>query len=1038
MNHLRYSSPLLALLGLTVLLPAVAHGAGKVEFNRDIRPILSENCFLCHGPDKTARKAKLRLDERESALGKKAIVPGKPEESELIARIFSTDEHDVMPPPKAHKTLTAAQKALLRQWIQEGADYQPHWAYLSPQRPAVPMVQHQEWVANPVDAFLLRTLESKRIQPSPPADKRALVRRLYLDLLGLPPTPQEVDAFLQDKDPKAYEKLVEKLLKSPHFGERMAVPWLDVVRFSDTVGYHGDQNQNIFPYRDYVIDAFNKNKPFDQFTIEQLAGDLLPNPTPEQLVASGFNRLNMMTREGGAQPKEYLAKYAADRVRTVSMAWMGSTMGCCECHDHKYDPFSMKDFYSLAAFFADLRQWGVYNDYTYTPNPDLRGWSNDHPFPPEIEVTSPYLLQRRDRLREELRRLDQAFAQRLSKDEKQQAAFVDWQRLCRGSLENAPSGWLVPPAVVQTGGAEPQDDGSLLLTGGDKNAKAPRKAPPGEYVFKLQPAAGWVAALRLELLPHEQNKGRIVRGAATSTLLQLSASLKPAQGGKETRLSFWYADADLQEPRYSNGSAILGVKDGWKTSGKHVRQRQTAVYLLDKPLQLRAGDELLVTVRGDGAGCVRLGVSPFAVLPEEGSSTMDTIRQALVTLSEERSPEQNAWLAGWYLRGTSADAAPLTSYRAIQREVFECRAGRTTTMVSVATKPPVCRVLPRGNWMDETGAEVVPAVPHFLPQPANPEGRRLNRLDLARWLVAPENPLTARVFANRLWKQFFGTGISSVMEDVGAQGEWPVHPELLDWLAIEFRDSGWNVKHLVRLLVLSSAYRQDAKARPDLRDIDPTNRLVAYQSPRRLEAEFVRDNALAIAGLLCRDVGGPSIRPYQPADYYANLQFPDRTYLAHPDERQYRRGVYMHWQRTFLHPMLANFDAPSREECAASRIVANTPQQALTLLNDPSFVEAARAFARNALAAPATSDAARIQYLYRQALARPAQDREVTALTALLAEQRQHYRGAPAEAKKFLSVGFTPVPTGTDLPELAAWTSVCRVVLNLHETISRY
>jgi hypothetical protein len=389
--------PLVAVLAVTA--PCRAPAADPVRFNRDIRPVLSENCFLCHGPDKNRRKAKLRLDVRESAVEKKAIVPGKPDECELVARIFATND-DVMPPPDSKKKLTAAQKELLKRWIAEGAEYEPHWAYIPVQRPAVPDVPNlKSQVPSPIDAFVRSKLQAQRIQPSPPADRRTLLRRLSLDLIGLPPTPAEMTAFLADKSPDAYEKQVDRLLKSPHYGERMAVPWLDAVRYADTVGYHGDQNQNIFPYRDYVINAFNSNKPFDVFTVEQLAGDLLPGAGDEQRVATGFNRLNMVTREGGAQPKEYLAKYAADRVRAVSAAWLGATMGCAECHDHKFDPFTTKDFYSLAAFFADVKQWGVYQDYTYTPNPDLKNWSNDHPFPPELVVDSPYLKRRADRLK---------------------------------------------------------------------------------------------------------------------------------------------------------------------------------------------------------------------------------------------------------------------------------------------------------------------------------------------------------------------------------------------------------------------------------------------------------------------------------------------------------------------------------------------------------------------------------------------------------------------------------------------------------------
>lgn len=371
----------------------------KLEFNRDIRPILSNNCFQCHGPDKNNRKSGLRLDVREAAIQHGAIVPGKADESEIIKRIFSEDEALLMPPPSAHKNITAVQKAALKQWVLEGAEYQPHWAYIAPTRPAVPTTKDTSWVANPIDAFILSHLESKNIKPSPQADKSALLRRLSLDLTGLPPTPEELEAFLKDNHPDAYERQVDRLLASPHFGEKMAVPWLDAVRFADTVGYHGDQNQNIFPYRDYVIESFNKNKPFDLFTTEQLAGDLLPKPTTEQLIATGFNRLNMVTREGGAQPKEYLAKYAADRVRTVSTAWLGSTMACAECHTHKYDPFTDKDFYQLGAFFSDVKQWGVYSDYQYTPNPELKGFTNDYPFPPELEVESPYLVKRQQKLR---------------------------------------------------------------------------------------------------------------------------------------------------------------------------------------------------------------------------------------------------------------------------------------------------------------------------------------------------------------------------------------------------------------------------------------------------------------------------------------------------------------------------------------------------------------------------------------------------------------------------------------------------------------
>ena len=437
------------LLGIALSARAVSATEAEAEpapqwtYNRDVRPILSDNCFACHGPDKNKRKAKLRLDDRDMALEKKAFVPGKPDQSELVKRIFSSDPKEQMPPPESHKKLTEAQRGMLRAWIEQGARYEPHWSYITPRRPAVPEVLDGTWGHNPIDAFVLHALEARQLSPSPEADRLTLLRRLSLDLIGLPPTAAETQAFLDDQSSRAYERQVDRLLASPHYGERMAVPWLDAVRFADTVGFHGDQNQDVFPYRDYVIDAFNHDKPFDQFTIEQIAGDLLPHPTTEQLVATCFNRLNMVTREGGAQPKEYIAKYMADRVRTIGSAWLGSTLNCCECHDHKYDPFTARDFYSLGAFFADVKQWGVYMDYDYTPNPDLKGWSNDHPFPPEIVVDSAYLARRRDRLLRQIDRVVARSAAAVSGKHDAADAFRDWRTAGKAFLDAHPDGWAV-------------------------------------------------------------------------------------------------------------------------------------------------------------------------------------------------------------------------------------------------------------------------------------------------------------------------------------------------------------------------------------------------------------------------------------------------------------------------------------------------------------------------------------------------------------------------------------------------------------------
>jgi len=1056
---------------LSIAAPVPSRASGKIEYNRDVRPILSDNCFLCHGPDKNTRKAKLRLDIREDAIAQEAFVPGKPDESELVKRLFTTDADDIMPPPDSHKHLTDAQKDILKRWIAQGAEYQPHWAYVMPSRPTMPVVKNKKAVRNAIDAFIVENLEAKNLKPSREADRRTLLRRLSLDLIGLPPPPEEMAAFLADKRPDAYERQVERLLASPHFGERMAVPWLDTVRFTDTVGYHGDQNQRIFPYRDYVIAAFNKNKPFDVFTVEQIAGDLLPNSTTEQRVATGFNRLNMMTREGGAQPKEYLAKYAADRVRTVGTTWLGSTMGCAECHDHKFDPITSRDFYAMAAFFADVKQWGVYNDYTYTPNPDLKGWSNDHPFPPEIEVESDYLKARAAHYRRLMR---EHFA-KVYQEANAKPEFAAWVKESRATLAKSPTGWRNLEVVIPEP-PKPEITYKTNVTDGVTNVVAKTNTPAPvvtladagavrvalggkveEQKLEFKSAVGKLAALRLERLPDSK-----------APSLRLSAVVKRKGKGdekdKEAKLSFYRADADRKEPRYSNGEEIIGIVGGWKPSTLHTAETQTAVWLLSSPVELKSDATLVVTLRSSGPITARFAASAFGANDPLHAGADADLKAALDAVAEARNSSQRELLAERYLLSTQTDKDAFAEFKKLQEDLLECRNGRAYTMVTEAQKPYTMRVLPRGNWQSESGEIVKPEVLHFLPQPASKEA--LTRLDLARWLTSRENPLTARVFMNRLWKQFFGTGISAVIDDVGAQGEWPVHPELLDWLAVEFMEPGevkgvkssrvekapdstlqpfnssiphpWDIKHMVRLIVTSATYRQDSNIRPELHDIDPQNRWLASQNPRRLEAEFVRDNALFVAGLLNLDMGGPSVHPYQPAGYYSNLQFPDRDYISDDDDRQYRRGVYMHWQRTFLHPMLANFDAPAREECTANRVVSNTPQQALTLLNDPTFVEASRTFAEKLLLAKASSDKARLTLAYLEMLGRAPKSKELSSLTRFLREQRAHYKANADETKKLLKIGRRAAAAGLDETELAAWTQVCRVMVNLHESVTRY
>jgi len=1013
--------------------------AEPVSFNRDIRPIMSNTCFHCHGNDAGTREAGMRLDVRAEALeetesGAVPIVPGDPDASEIVKRIF--DAADPMPPESAHKPLSPEQKELIRRWIAEGAEYEPHWAYAPLERPALPPGSEGK---NPIDAFVEARLKAKGLEPSPEAPPQMLERRLALDLTGLPP-----EAALPGVSPRpAGTALVDALLASPHFGERMAVWWLDIARYADTVGFHGDQNQRIFPYRDYVIAAFNANKPFDQFTREQLAGDLLPNPTTEQLVATGYNRLNMMTREGGAQSKEYLAKYGAERVRSVAAAWFGSTFGCAECHDHKFDPITSRDFYELQAFFADMKQWGVYANYGYTPEPELVGINNDSPFPPEIQVESPWLVREVARTRAELERLLADWATRVAADPAAQAAQAEWEQRVASFLASRTDGWLTPPTIESriTKDGKPLPDRTAVITPTQTVAadKPLGKGEALEVVFDAAALAAVRLALDLSAIPPEK-PGSQPPSAELGGTISFSLQVVPGSG-KARRLPLRIGEATAKQPIHRGGAEVPGVQGEWRlprTAGGE--EPVAAVWLLETPLALEDGDRLVATLAGAGTLPFTVDVSPLGAVEPLAVATAED-RVALATTPAARSAAQTALAATVYLLSTARDRAVFDQAHALGLQLQGLFGGRTWSLVTqpVAT-PLTIRVLPRGNWQDETGPVVLPATPSFLPAriESTPE-RRLSRLDLANWLVSSGNPLTPRAVMNRLWTLFFGSGLSAAVDDLGSQGELPTHPELLDWLACEFRDSGWDIKHMIRLVVTSRAYRQSSSLQPAALAVDPANRLLASQNPRRLEAEFVRDNSLAIAGLLnLADIGGPSVKPYQPAGYYAALQFPNRDYMADTDERQWRRGLYMHWQRTFLHPMLANFDAPARDECAAARSPSNTPQQALTLLNDPVFVEAARVFAARLLQdAGATDDAARIERAYRTALNRPPRDRELASLTEFLAAQREAFRAAPTDAQAALAVGLAP-RGDLDPVEHAAWTQLARVLLNTQEVITRY
>jgi len=842
----RIQPTLLLFVLSTAGLSASPEVPANVEFNRDIRPILSDNCFHCHGPDKSHRKAKLRLDVREDALEKEAFLPGKPAESELVKRLHSKDSDEVMPPPDSNKKLTAHQKALLEQWIKQGGQYQLHWSYEEPVKAPVPAE------ANPVDALVAKRLNSLRLKSSPEADRRTLIRRLYSDLLGLPPSPAEVSAFVADKQPDAYQKLVEKLLANPHYGERMALGWLDVVRFADTIGYHSDNPRNVWPYRDWVIQSFNDNKRFDRFTLEQVAGDLLPDASRETRVGSAFNRLILSTEEGGAQAKDYEARMLTDRVRAIGAAWLGQTTGCAQCHDHKFDPFTTKDFYSLGAFFSDIKE-------------SVIGRREDG------------MLVISEAEQAELSRLDGILA----------AAKKKFDAIAP-QLEEAQKAWETE---------------------------------------------------------------QLAASATGSTLPELAKDARPSEVDKKAA--------------------------------------QLAAAALKKEAKTRTAKEKL----------------------------------DLQTYFRTR-------VASVFREETTALATAEKARKDYYEPLAKCLVSETTPQARTV------RILARGNFLDESGEVVKAALPHYLPQPKI-EGRALTRLDLAQWLVSRENPLTARTVMNRLWKQFFGTGLSKVLDDLGAQGEPPPNAALLDWLACEFMDSGWDVKHMVRTLVNSATYKQISVSNAALTAADPYNREHARQSTFRYDAEIVRDNALAVSGLLVPKIGGPSTKPYQPERYWENLNFPAREWANDSGEGLYRRGIYTWWQRSFLHPALLAFDAPSREECCAERTRSNIPQQALVLLNDPTYVEAARAFAARILGEGGASPEERLNWAFQEALQRKPRAEEVKTLLTVLDKNRTVYQADATAAEAVLKSGQAPVPAPIDKVELAAWMHVARVLLNLHESITR-
>ncbi|MBV6433435.1 MAG: hypothetical protein IANPNBLG_03613 [Bryobacteraceae bacterium] len=1013
--------------------------AGKVDFNRQIRPIFSDKCFACHGPDSKHRMAGLRLDQKDSAM--RVVVAGKRGESRLYQRVSQADAKRRMPPPGAEQTLTKEQVELIGKWIDQGAEWHTHWAYTAPVRPAVPEVSNKAWVRNPIDSFVLARLEKEGLKPSPEADRVTLLRRLSLDLTGLPPSREEVRAFLADKSANAYEKQVDRLLESPHYGERMAMQWLDLARYADTHGYHIDSHRDMWPWRDWVIQAFNTNMPYDKFTLWQLAGDLLPNPTREQILATGFNRNHMINFEGGAIPEEYMVEYNVDRVEATSVTWMGMTMGCARCHDHKYDPISQRDFYRFMAFFHNIDEKG------------LDGKAGN---------AQPVLALPDEGQAARVKELDAAIeAREKALPEKKVGEQVEaWMRSAEppygpadavahfeldGSFSDA-SGHYKPARVVAgnptfSSGAA----GQAVAFDGETQvdwAAARGEAFSAAFWFRLNNKLEQAILHKVE-----SGKGALIRTDEAVSIgdLKRGAHLHVrlmGQGGAEVSTKKYVVQGEWTQVvvSYDGTGKAAGVRvylNGEPTGLNVVADRlsggvgnsapwSTGNKTIDKPLRSQLDD-------------VRFYARALTA-DEARQLAVDAPVRGILNGPEGRwSKEQKERVHDYYLTYAAGQEE-----RKAWAELKELRASREKldkqiTTVMVMNELPQARdtfVLGRGDYRNH-GEKVSAGVPASLPP--LPHGAPANRLGLAEWLIDPTHPLTSRVAVNRFWQIYFGNGIVETAEDFGSQGSPPTHPQLLDWLATEFSGRHWDVKAMQKLIVMSATYRQSSKATPELMERDPQNRLLARMSRFRLAAEFVRDNALAVSGLLNGQIGGKSVFPYQPAGLWEELAYGDvfsaQTYTPSHGKDLYRRSMYTFWKRTVPPAQLSTFDAPDREKCIARRTRTNTPLQALVLMNDPTYIEAARALAEKVIAQGKRDAASRVRMAFEMAAARTPGTQEVKLLAGLAKKEEETFQRNPEEAKKLLEVGESRA--SGNAAELAAWTTVASAILNLDEVITK-
>lgn len=1019
---------------------------GKVSFNRDIRPILSDNCFQCHGPDERKREAGLRLDQKDAATkptesGHTAIVPGKAEASELVVRITTANADLQMPPANSGKKLTAAQIDLLKRWVTEGAEYQGHWAFLPVQRPALPEVKHAAWVRNPIDRFIAARLEQDGLTPAPEATRETLIRRVTLDLTGLPPTPAEVDAFLADKSPEAYEKVVDRLLQSKRYGERMAMQWLDFARYADSNGYQTDGSRYQWPWRDWVIDAFNNNQPFDQFTIDQLAGDLVPNPTRAQNVATGFNRNHRLNGEGGIIAEEWRVETVIDRVETTGMTWMALTLNCCRCHDHKYDPITQREFYQLFSFFNNIAESGT-----------LQGDSKN---------TDPLIVVPTDEQEAELARLDGEIAkgeQRVAEAAKQLPEFIAaWEPGFKAKLgEGGTVVWLAvqPQEVTSSGGAKltRQADGSYLASG---------KNPSHDiYTIKSPLAEGTFSGLLLECLPDaslpQQSLGRYANGNFVLSAVEAEITAPSLQSPLVA--SFSRAEATYSQKGWEIGLVLDGSpNNGWAVDGPSRRDQTNAMFLVQSSLSVPPDATLTIRLKHEALnqhniGRFRLSVTslPPSTIKLDGAKFPESLKQILATEVGKRTAEQKTELEKFFRANVDSPLKQAESaVAALRQQQNKIMAASPNVMVMrELPKPRDAFILLRGEY-DKRGDKVTAGLPAALP--AMPDQAPQNRLGLALWLVDPSHPLTSRVWINRAWERFFGTGLVKTSENFGSQAEFPSHPELLDWLSAEFMRptvslavagtaaGPWDMKAIQKLIVMSATYRQSSHVAPQSAERDPENRLLSRGPRFRLSGETLRDQALAASGLLVEKIGGPSVRPYMPdgvwdeTSRYGDL----RGYKHDTGDGLYRRTMYTIWKRTAAPPSMLLFDAPSREVCTVKRSRTNTPLQALSLLNEITYVEAARKLAERMLAETNQSINERLAFGFKLATSRPPTAAELQVLSDGLASDLSRLKQDPEAAKKLIAFGDSKPAAGIDPAELAAYTLTANILLNLDEVVTR-